>query len=483
MARPILLASIALTTLFGGSDALDQITSQALLHSRAYSFLEELSDHIGPRLTGSPEAAKATAWAVRTMQAIGLQSVHVEEWPLDRSWRRGSAHLELLAPFRSELNVASYGWVGSTERGAVDAPVIAVDADSIPEEIGNNEGAWKGKVLLLVAKGPKHISGAERAAQLGGLVEAAGRGGAIAVIARDRRPGTMLTHTGPVGFAGRFYQTPVLDIASEHQVLLERLLASGQEVRVRIQVENFVSNGPVASVNVVGELAGSSQPEEWVIAGAHLDSWDLGTGAIDDGFGVAAVLAAADAIVKSGAKPRRTIRFVLFTGEEQGLLGSRAYVRHHAAELRNLIAAFALDWGQGPITSLPLAGRRDLVRPFEEFAGLVSGLGPLKIDAGYMTFTDAYAFTLAGVPGIAPLQDSRDYTLFGHSAADTLDKVDSGVLARNSALLAAMLYWTAHYPARLGETWTAEKTEKVLTEDGQREVLEHFGLWPARTLP
>jgi Zn-dependent M28 family amino/carboxypeptidase len=112
------------------------------------------------------------------------------------------------------------------------------------------------------------------------------------------------------------------------------------------------------------------------------------------------VLAAAEAILKSAATPRRTIRFVLFTGEEQGLLGSWAYVRDHAAELKNVIAAVALDWGQGPITALPLAGHSELTAPFEEFAEVVSGLGPLEINAGYLTFTDAYAFTLAAVAGI-----------------------------------------------------------------------------------
>lgn len=108
----------------------------------------------------------------------------------------------------------------------------------------------------------------------------------------------------------------------------------------------------------------------------------------------------------------------------------------------------------------------------------MSGVGPVEINAGYLTFTDAYAFTLAGMPGIAPFQDSPDYTMIGHSAADTLDKADPGVLVRNSALLAAMLYWMANYPTRLGEIWTSERTSRVLSEDGQRDILERFGLWP-----
>jgi hypothetical protein len=416
------------------------------------------------------------------MNAIGLQNVHVEKWQLPRSWRRGVATAELLKPFRSALNVVSYGWVGSTQRGGVEAEVIAVNSDLLSEEIARNAAAWTGKVLLLSPKGPKHIGGAERLGQLGGLLEAAARAGAVAVIARDPRPGTMLTHTGPAGFSGAFYSIPAVDIAPEDQKLLERLLGSRKDVRLKIDVRNFVSDGPAAAANVAGEIPGSNQPDEVVIAAAHLDSWDLGTGAIDDGFGVATVLAAAEAILKSGATPRRTIRFVLFTGEEQGLLGSRAYVRDHAAELKNVIAAVAMDWGQGPITALPLAGHKELLPPFKQFAELVSGLEPLEINAGYLTFTDAYAFTLVGVPGIAPLQDSRDYTLLGHSAADTLDKADPAVLVRNSAVMAAMLYWLADHPTRLGEFWTAEKTSRVLSEDSQRDILELFGLWPGGRL-
>jgi hypothetical protein len=205
MKRLFPAALLAVLSLSGGSDPLDEITAQALLHSRAYSFLEELCDQIGPRVTGSTEAVQATSWAAHTMQAIGLRNVHVENWQLEHSWRRGAATAELLRPFRTGLNIVSYGWVGSTRRGGVEAEVVPVDSDLLGEEIARHAGAWTGKVLLLTPKGPKHISGAERIAQLGGLLEAAGRSGAVAVIARDARPGTMLTHTGPPGFAGALY--------------------------------------------------------------------------------------------------------------------------------------------------------------------------------------------------------------------------------------------------------------------------------------
>jgi carboxypeptidase Q len=214
------------------------------------------------------------------------------------------------------------------------------------------------------------------------------------------------------------------------------------------------------------------------LLGAHLDSWDLGTGAIDDGTGVAAVLGAAEAIKLSGRKPRRTIRFVLFTGEEQGLLGSRAWVKRHAAEISNLVCALVLDWGQGPIAALPVAGHDELKTDLAPLVELLNGVQKFRLADDFLTFTDAYAFTLAGVPGLAFYQDSRDYTLLGHSAADTYDKVDSQVLARNTATLSVAGFWIADSPERVGTVWPSAEIPRHLTDLKQRPMLEIFGLWP-----
>jgi Zn-dependent M28 family amino/carboxypeptidase len=269
-----------------------------------------------------------------------------------------------------------------------------------------------------------------------------------------------------------------LDIADEHYKLIEWLLRAGRPVRIRLNVENQFSRGPVECANIVGEIRGSEHPEQIVVVAAHLDSWDLGTGAIDDGFGTAGVLAAAEALVKSGVKPRCTIRFVLFTGEEQGLLGSRAYVEKHRAELANIVGTFALDWGQGPITKLPVAGHEELLAPFQHFAEAIADVQTIQAVKGYLFSTDAYAFTLAGLPGISLFQDSPTYTEIGHSAADTLDKVDPQVLVKDAEVLALAAFWMADSPERLGELWTPQKTAEVLRRDKQRETLEQLGMWP-----
>ncbi len=140
-------------------------------------------------------------------------------------------------------------------------------------------------------------------------------------------------------------------------------------------------------------------------------------------------------------KPDRTIRFALFTGEEQGLLGSRAYTRAHQNDLKNFVCAFILDWGSGPITKFPLAGHSELAAPLEELIPSIADVAALQVASGYLTYTDAYAFTFAGIPAVAPLQDSQNYAMWGHSAADTLDKVSPGVITLDSAVLALTSVW------------------------------------------
>jgi carboxypeptidase Q len=446
---------------------LNAVKAAALQHSRSFQYLEELSDRIGPRLTGSPQDAQAGQWALQTMRAIGLQNVHSESWQLEKGWRRHYARCRLISPFPLDLIVASYGWAGSTPKRDMVAGVIQVDADALAAEVRKPAAAWAGKVLLASSKDPK---------QLPAFLASASEAGAVAVILRDRRPGAALPHTGPLGFPARSTSMAVLDIVEEQEALITRMLNSGVSVRVSVDVWNEFTNGAAPSSNIIGEISGSRHPEEIVLLGAHLDSWDLGTGSIDDGFGVAAVLGAAQSIVASGIRPERTIRFALFTGEEQGLLGSRAYTRAHQQELKNFVCALILDWGSGPITKFPLHGHSELAAPLEEFSRSIVDVAAIQVANGYLTYTDAYAFTFAGIPAIAPLQDSQNYTTWGHSAADTLDKVSPEVLTRNSAVLALTGIWIANYPTRIGSVWPPEKTAQEL--EGQRASLQLLGLWP-----
>jgi carboxypeptidase Q len=458
------------------SQSFKTVEDEALNHPIAYPLLKVLTDEIGPRLTGSPPDSRAQQWALKQMRSIGLSNVRGEEWQLERGWRRGYARAQLVIPFHLDLAVASYGWSGSTPNGGAEADVVLVDSAALELEAQEHSANWPGKILLLTPKDPKQFDLFKSMSDLPAFLAAAASAHAIAIINGDPRPGILLPHTGPIGLPFHRTDLVVLDMASEQRDLIARTLQLGKASRVKIDVQNEFTRGAVPSRNIVGEIPGSDYPEQVVVLGAHLDSWDLGTGAVDDGFGVAAVLGSAKAILSAGIKPKRTIRFILFTGEEQGLLGSRAYLKQHQAEVRNFVCAVVLDWGSGPITRFPLAGHDEFAAPMQELFRSSKALASVTTSPGYLTFTDAYSFTLAGIPGIAPLQDSPNYTMVGHSAADTLDKVNESTLNQDTAMMASMAIWIADYPIRIGSVWSPEQTSQSLQE--QRRSLQLLGLWP-----
>jgi Zn-dependent M28 family amino/carboxypeptidase len=234
----------------------------------------------------------------------------------------------------------------------------------------------------------------------------------------------------------------------------------------------------VESANVVGEIRGREFPEQIFVVGGHLDSWDLAQGATDNGAGTASVLAAADSIMRSGQRPRRTLRFVLFTGEEQGLDGSLAYMKQHKNEMGNHLGNLVLDAGQGPVTGFQMGGRNDLVRVFEPFARALYSIRPISVDDKVESGTDTLPFSIAGLPGINMLQETADYRLTHHSAADTLDAQKPDVLAQNSMLMALAAFWIADRPERFASPWPAERTAKMLRAQNEYEELNAFHLWP-----
>jgi Zn-dependent M28 family amino/carboxypeptidase len=286
-----------------------------------------------------------------------------------------------------------------------------------------------------------------------------------------------LTHTGAMGF-DTYYEIPAVSMIAEDQQLIGRFLDQGKTVRIKINVQNRVSSGPVDSANVIGEIRGVEHPEQVIVVGGHLDSWDLADGATDDGCGVATTLGAAKAIKLSGFKPKRTIRFVLFTGEEQGLLGSLAYTKMHKDEMANHVAAVILDNGQGPVVKLDLGGRDDLIPAVTKFADSVKSFGEVTVDDNAVFGTDAGPFILAGLPGINMGQDSPEYKYTHHSAVDTFDKVKQDLLTRDATVMGLTAFWIADRPERLASPWPAEKTARMLVEKHVDVMLKGFGMWP-----
>jgi carboxypeptidase Q len=463
----------------GTKAALTKIAGESIMDSPAFQYLTELSDDVGARVTGSPQAQKAIDWGVSKMNGIGLQNVHTEKWSMWKGWSRGHASGEILEPIRHALTVDAMGWTGSTPAAGSEGEIVTANFFDLDSEL-KKMSRFRGKIILMAPEGKPTKNFWALFAQYGDFLVAAQKAGALAVIGGQggfKSEGMHLTHTGILGFAEDF-ALPVLDMAMEDQGQIERFLAAGRTVRVRLNVQNTFSNGPVESANVVGEIVGREHPEQIMVVGAHLDSWDLSEGATDNGVGSASVLAAADAIVKSGQRPRRTIRFVLFTGEEQGLLGSIAYAKAHAAEMKNHIAAIILDNGQGPIKEFQLGGRNDLVESFAPFAESLSNIREIKVTDKTEFETDTGPFILAGLPGINLDQDSPDYKYTHHSAADSLEEVKPEVLTQDAMIMAMTAYWLADRPGRFSMPWPAERSAKMLREKGDYDMLKAFDLWP-----
>lgn len=462
----------------GTKPALTRIAGEGLMDSHAFQYLTELSDDIGARVTSSPAAQKATDWGVAKMKNIGLQNVHTEKWTLWKGWTRGTAQAELLAPNRHTLTIDAMGWTGSTPQGGAEGEVVTANIFDLDNEL-KNLARFRGKIVMMKPEGDPKKSFWLIFAQFGDFIKALQKAGAVAVIGGQggfKAEGMHLTHTGILGFAADF-SLPVVDMTNEDQSQIERFLAAGKTVRVHINVQNKFTAGPVESANVIGEISGRERPDEIVVVGAHLDSWDLSEGTTDNGTGSSSVLAAAEAILKSGQRPRRTIRFILFTGEEQGLLGSLAYVKQHAGEMKNHLGAIVLDTGQGPVKEFQLGGRDDLLPAFQAFANSLSDLREIKVNDKLEFGTDTGPFILAGLPGINLDQDSPDYKYTNHSAADTLEEVKPDVLAQNATVMALTAFWLADRPERFATPWPAERTAKMLRQKGNYEMLKAFNLW------
>jgi carboxypeptidase Q len=462
----------------GTKPALSRIAGEGIFDSHAFAYLTELSDDVGARVTGSPAGQKAIDWGLSKMKTIGLENVRAEKWPMWKGWTRGTATAEMLSPLHRNLSVDAMGWTGSTPPAGVEAEVLTANFFDLDAEI-KNITRFRGKIVMMKPEGVPRKNYWMLFAQYGDFLIALQKAGALAVIGGQggfKAEGMHLTHTGILGF-GEDFALPVLDMTMEDQGQVERLLASGKTIRLRINVQNTFTGGSVESANVVGEIVGREHPEEVLVVGAHLDSWDLSEGATDNGTGATSVLAAAEAILKSGQRPRRTIRFVLFTGEEQGLLGSLAYVKQHAGEMQNHLGSIVLDDGQGPVKEFQMGGRNDLIDSMRAFVNSLDNIREITVNDRREFGTDTGPFILAGLPGINIEQDSPDYKYTHHSAADALEAVKPDVLTQNATILALTAFWLADRPERFATPWPAARTAKMLRDAGEYDMLKTFHLW------
>jgi carboxypeptidase Q len=451
------------------------LIDQAMNHSQVMQNLEHLSDVIGARLSGSPAMRRANDWTAQQFRSYGL-SAALEPYTFGVTWARGTASFRLLAPFQRAVTAHSWAWTQGTGGRTLSGPVVLTDV-STPESLAvyrdKVKGAWvlprapfpiwnpdgppmsakdsaelDAKIKLrssLSADTSASAVAARRQYQLDlpYMLKAAGALGTL--VDGSKEFGLMTMSGSPT----RVAPLPSVVIAHEDYALLARLIGSGVTPRVQGRVENQLGKTPVQQWNTVAELKGSDRPGEVVILGAHLDSWDLGTGTTDNGTGSMVVLEAARALAQSGLKPKRTIRFILFSGEEEGLLGSRAYAEAHAAQADSIQAVLVLDNGTGAVKGQALQGRKDLEGLWKQLLAPVATLNADSVRDANKNGTDHLSFLPYGVPGFNFDQLERGYNHTHHSQTDTYDNAVPDDLKQASAVMAVTAYELANLPEML----------------------------------
>lgn len=444
-------------------------------HSEVMANLAYLSDMIGPRLTGSARLKRANDWTAEKMKEYGLENVHLEPYTIPRGWERGVVEARVLEPNGLPISAAQLAWNPGT-RGTVRGPVVLFSPQS-EADLAPMKGKLKGAIVLSAsavtdpaALGTLALPGAKplpsipafqvspsttpptgptanqrpfdfrRFRELQKKVDDFMRQEGVAVILRDSsKPHSLLNMTGSWESVSSI---TTLFVAHEHVTMLQRLLARKIPVTMEVKAESRFVKGPVMVYNTVGEIKGSEKPDEVVLLGAHLDSWDLGTGTTDNGTGSMAVLEAARLIKQSGVAPKRTIRFVLFSGEEEGLFGSKAYVEAHKSEMSKFNVVFVHDTGTGRVKGLWLQDRAEAKPVLDKEFDLLNGLGlltdPANLLPGKMNGTDHASFDDAGVPAFAFNQDGAEYSLTHHSQSDTFDKARPEDLKQGAVVLAIL---------------------------------------------
>jgi carboxypeptidase Q len=485
--------------------------------------LQYISDVIGPRLTGSKNLERANKWTADKMKEYGLENVRLEPWEIPIGWERGTASMKVVEPeTNAQLIVASGGWRPGT-KGKITGPVVIVNPKT-KDDLAKYKGKLKDAVVLMrppsnvapitdlnygpgggggkkdatkkdepkkdaVKKDPLQIAfeqPPEKKAEAqpprkGGGGFGFGFGvdteflkaeGVACTLSDSGKPHGLLVTTGGWGRGDRGAQDqlPQLYMAHENYAMLWRLASrEGAVTKVEVEISNKFIPGPIVVNNTVGEVRGSEKPDEIVVVGAHLDSWELASGTTDNGTGTCVVLETARVVAKmakEGKGPKRTIRFCLFTGEEQGLHGSRQYVERHKAQLDKHSMCIVHDTGTGKVTGFGLQGRENVktimdgelasLKDLEGWKGLTMG----GIGGG----TDHWPFHLAGVPGFACNQESDEYRLTHHTQSDTFDKAKEPNLIQGAQVMSVTAMRVANLPDLLPRNKAAAPAPKKAEE-------------------
>jgi len=458
--RTLLISLLASSALIGCSEALTQgqeaaapaaqtesdykaspqvegLIKAALEGTQAYDITESLTTEIGPRVGGSPQEAMARDWAVAKFREIGLQNVRIEPFSMPY-WERGIETASIVSPNPQQLYITSLGGSVATPSGGVEAEIAYFPTF---EDLKNApEGGLEGKIVFISGRMKKAPDGAgygpANQKRRQGATEAAKRGALAVVIRSVGTDSHRFPHTGMMRYAEGVEKIPIAALSAPDADQLERTLSRGEAVTIKMEMTPSWK-GETQSGNVIGEIVGSEKPDEIILVGGHLDSWDLGTGAIDDGAGIGISAGAAQVIIESGLKPKRTLRVVAFGAEEVGLLGGFAYVEaHKGKDLDKHVLATESDFGAGPVYEIK-SGVKSGEAVIKEM-GKAMGL-PFS-EAGTNGGPDIGPMSREGVPTMRWQQNGTDYFDLHHTPDDTFDKIDKDEIQQNVAAFATMMW-------------------------------------------
>ncbi len=424
------------------------LRAAALKSDSAYDILESLTTEVGPRPAGSDADKLAVQWGIEKFKSLGFDKVWTEPVKLN-GWARTFESAVVTAPFKQPLHITALGGSVSTPEGGVDAEVVHFNSFADLKAADRRE--VEGKIVFIsnrIARtrdgsgyGPANI------ARRSGADETARKGGLAVLIRSIGTDSHRLPHTGQMAYAGDVKKVPAAALSNPDADLLERIFKRGGPVTLKVRIETK-DLGAIETANIIGEITGREKPNEYVVIGGHLDSWDLGTGAVDDGAGVALTVATADLIKRTlKERPRRTIRVIMFGAEEVGLVGARQYAEAHKDEIPNThIIGAESDFGAGNIWALASKVSPNSLHVIDKMAQLMGPLGVIRADVEAGGGPDVGRIGDKGMPVVDLKQDGTDYFDLHHTADDTLDKVDPEALRQNLAAWSIFAYIAAEWP-------------------------------------
>lgn len=474
MKRLLLLATLPLLAQTPEQN-LDRLRAAFAQPSPELAQLRQLCDGIGGRVTGSPAFARALHWGMDGFKAASVPA-RVEPFTLANGWTAAPPRIQIKGPMGFAPLATSWGWSPPCA-GTFRILDGGDGSDTALKALGSRA---KGAFIYLASEPmttPEALFGEyATTSRQSAITKVLGAKGLIVQSTRPRK--LLYRHLDPRCDDGRVADQVEIQIAREDGARLGRLLKDGS-VSADIRMPNRVS-GPVQAGNVIAEIPGSDLKDEVVLIGAHLDSWELGTGALDNGCNAAMVVGIARLFKAANLHPRRTVRFALFGGEEEGMLGSRAYVKAHRAELDRIRAVVIYDEGLGKVSGFSMGGRPEW-RPILDAALSPEGAdAPKAHTEDAFVGTDNYDFLVEGVPTLIANQDWTDYLPNYHAESDTFDKVDAGALKRQTDQAALLMWGLANAPT-LPDRQSRAQVESLLKSTGMEPQMKTFGMWEGWT--